>query len=175
VSHRVTQPDCLLSREVTARLVALIESDRLSVAAAARTVGIEVERAGVLVRQYAVEQEWAEAEVAERLDQIQALCPREDWWSYSQRQLEEIFAGEWVPNRIVREPVEEWCERTGSSTANLAEKVGLDAGRLRRALGMAACPASSTGGPRRQKTVTVDIASAIVRAIGIPPREVPGL
>jgi hypothetical protein len=32
--------------------------------------------------------------------------PGEDWWSYTDRQLALIFAGESIPNRIVRELVE---------------------------------------------------------------------
>jgi len=36
-------------------------------------------------------------------------------------------------------------------------------------------PARRNRGPQRQKTLTVECATSIVRALGIPPCEVPGL
>ena len=59
-------------------------------AAAARTVGLTVETAGALVRLWAIEREAAEQEAEERLDDIQRMCPGEDWWSYTERQLSAI-------------------------------------------------------------------------------------
>ena len=77
---------------LTARLVGLIEREGLSVAAAARTLGIDVASAGMLVRLCAIEREAQETELADRLDAIQELCPGEDWWSYAPRQLDAIAA-----------------------------------------------------------------------------------
>lgn len=174
---------CCKAQRLTAQLVALIERDGRSVAAAARKLDLPVEVAGLLVRLHAIELECAEVEVAERLDGIDEACPGEDWFSYSDRHLRLIFAGEAIPNRIVRELVETWCERTGCSTECVAREVGVCSERLRRALGMAAIPGGierSRGRARRrpprfQKTITVEQASRIVRALGIPPCEVPGL
>ena len=55
------------AQALTCRLVALIERDRLSVAAAASVTEIGVEQAGVLVRLCAIERECAETERDERL------------------------------------------------------------------------------------------------------------
>ena len=67
------------AERLTATLVLVIERDHLSVAAAARAVGVGVETAGTLVRQSAIEREVAEQEAEERLDDIQRMCPGEDW------------------------------------------------------------------------------------------------
>ena len=67
------------AERLTATLVSVIERDHLSVAAAARAVGVGVETAGTLVRQSAIEREVAEQEAEERLDDIQRMCPGEDW------------------------------------------------------------------------------------------------
>lgn len=174
---------CCEAQRLTVELVTLIERDGLSVAAAARRVKLPVELAGLLVRLHAIELECAELETAERLDEIDEACPGEDWFSYSDRHLRLIFAGEAIPNRIVRELVEAWCERTGFSTERVAREVGVCSERLRRALGIAAIPGGverSRGRERRrpprfQKTIGVEQASRIVRALGIPPCEVPGL
>lgn len=166
---------CAVARWLTAMLVELIERDGLSVAAAARTMGIDVAAAGLLVRLCAIEREAKETELEDRLDAIQELCPGEDWWSYAPRQLDAIARGESVPNRIVRDLALQWCRRNGSSLTQLSQKVGMDDTRLRRALGVSAMPARRNGGPHRQKTLTVECATQIVRAIGIPPCEVPGL
>ena len=48
------------TERLTATLVTVIERDHLSVAAAARAVGVGVETAGTLVRQSAIEREVAE-------------------------------------------------------------------------------------------------------------------
>jgi hypothetical protein len=164
-----------LARWLSARLVELIERDGLSVAAAARRMGIDVAAAGALVRLCAIEREAPETELEDRLDRIQELCPGEDWFSYAPRQLDAIARGESVPNRIVRELALQWCRRNNSSLTQLSRKVGMDDTRLRRALGVSAMPARRNGGPQRQKTLTVECATQIVRALGIPPCEVPGL
>ncbi len=167
---------CEQGREITARLVELVEADGLSIAAAARTIGIDVDAAGMLVRLYAIELEAMDTELDDRLDEIEAICPGEDWFQYSDRQLDSIARGETVPNRIVREQVVTWCGRTGGSITGLAQKIGVDDQRLRRALGISALPPKRKGRPPHwQKTVTVECAGRIVRALGIPPCEVPGL
>jgi hypothetical protein len=160
---------------LTATLVRLIERERLSVAAAARRLGIDVASAGVLVRLCAIEREAQESELEERLDAIQELCPGEDWWSYAPRQLDAIERGESVPNRIVRELALSWCTRNHTSLTQLSKKVGMDDTRLRRALGVSAMGPRRNRGTRRQKILTVECATGIVRALGIPPCEVPGL
>jgi transposase len=170
------RPACPSAQRLTARLVALIERDGLSVAAAARRVGVDVHAAGMLVRLHAIELECAEAELAERLEEIQEMCPGEDWWSYTDRQLNSIFSGEAIPNRIVRELVLAWRRRTGKPTARLAEELRISPEALRRSVGLAAVSGRRTGGrPRFQRTITVQAAGRIVQAIGIPACEVPGL
>jgi hypothetical protein len=166
---------CAVARWLSARLVELIERDGLSVAAAARTMRMDVAAAGMLVRLCAIEREAKETELEDRLDAIQEMCPGEDWWSYAPRQLDAIAHGESVPNRIVRELALQWCRRNSSSLTQLSRKVGMDDTRLRRALGVSAMPPRRNGGPQRQKTLTVECATHIVRALGIPPCEVPGL
>jgi len=166
---------CALARWLSARLVELIERDGLSVAAAARTIGMEVDTAGALVRMWAIEREVEETELEDRLDRIQELCPGEDWFSYAPRQLDAIARGESIPNRIVRELALQWCRRNRRSLTQLSRKVGMDETRLRRALGISEVPARRNRGPQRQKTLTVECATSIVRALGIPPCEVPGL
>jgi hypothetical protein len=167
------------AERLTATLVAVIERDHLSVAAAARSVGVGVDTAGALVRQWAIEREAAEQEAEERLDDIQRMCPGEDWWSYTDRQLSAIEHGSAIPNRIARELVEAWCTRTDQTTGRLALMLGIGDEALRRSLGLAATPAHVRNGLRRparvRKTITVQAAGRIVRAVGIPPCEVPGL
>jgi len=167
------------AERLTATLVWVIERDHLSVAAAARSVGVGVETAGALVRQWAIEREAAEQEAAERLDDIQRMCPGEDWWSYTDRQLSAIEHGSAIPNRIARELVDAWCTRTGQTTGTLAAIVGIGDEALRRSLGLAATPAHVRNGRHRparvRKTMMVQAAGQIVRALGIPPCEVPGL
>ena len=167
------------AERLTATLVSVIERDHLSVAAAARSVGVGVETAGALVRQWAIEREAAEQEADERLDDIQRMCPGEDWWSYSDRQLSAIARGSAIPNRIVRELVDGWCTRTGQATGRLAAILGIGDEALRRSLGLAATPAHLRNGRHRparvRKTMMVQAAGQIVRALGIPPCEVPGL
>ncbi len=163
-------------RQLTVWLVKLIERHGLSVAAAARMLGIEVERAGMLVRCYAIEREAAETELEDRLEDIQALCPGEDWFHYSDRQLDAIASGRAIPSRVVRQLVCEWCERNSASAIELAAKAGLDPQRLRRAVGLALTPRRRDGrGAHWQKTISVECASRIVKGLGIPPCEVPGL
>jgi hypothetical protein len=167
------------AERLTATLVRVIERDHLSVAAAARFVGVGVETAGALVREWAVEREAAEQEAHERLDDIQRMCPGEDWWSYSDRQLSAIEHGSAIPNRIVRELVDAWCTRTDQTTGRLASMLGIGDEALRRSLGLAATPAHVRNGRHRparvRKTMMVQVAGRIVRALGIPPCEVPGL
>lgn len=164
---------------LTAALVTLVDREQLSVAAAARSVGLTVETAGALVRLWAIEREAAEQEVEERLDDIQRMCPGEDWWRFTERQLSAIEHGSAIPNRIVHELVCGWCKRTGQTTGRLAAALGIGDEALRRSLGMAATPAQVRNGRHRparvRKTITVQAASRIVRALGIPPCEVPGL
>ena len=163
----------------TAPVVTLVERERLSVAAAARRVGLTVETAGALVRLWAIEREAADQEVEERLDDIQRMCPGEDWWSYTDRQLRAIEHGSVIPNRIVRELLEGWCSRTEQTTGRLAAILGIGDEALRRSVGLAATPGHVRGGQHRparlRKTITVQAAGRIVRALGIPPCEVPGL
>jgi hypothetical protein len=167
------------AERLTATLVSVIERDHLSVAAAARSVGVGVERAGALVRQWAIEREAAEHEAEERFDDIQRMCPGEDWWSYTNRQLSAIEQGSVIPNRIVRELVDGWCSRTDQTTGRLASILGIGDEALRRSLGTVATPAQVRNGRHRaarvRKTITVQAAGRIVRALGIPPCEVPGL
>jgi hypothetical protein len=167
------------TERLAAALVTLIQRDGLSVAAAARTVGLSVELAGALVRLWAIEREAAEEESSERLDDIQRMCPGEDWWSYTERQLSAIEHGSAIPNRIVRELVDAWCKRTDQTTGRLASMLGIGDEALRRSLGLAATPAQVRNGRRRparvRKTITVQAAGRAVRALGIPPCEVPGL
>ena len=167
------------AERLTATLVSVIERDHLSVAAAASSVGVGVETAGALVRQWAIEREAADEEAEERLDDIQRMCPREDWWSYTDRQLSAIEHGSAIPNRIARELVDAWCTRTGQTTGTLAAILGIGDEALRRSLGLAATPAQVRNGRHRparvRKTMMVQAAGRIVRALGIPPCEVPGL
>jgi hypothetical protein len=167
------------TERLTAELVTLIQRERLSVAAAARTVGLTVQTAGTLVRLWAIEREAAEQEAEERLADIQRMCPAEDWWSYSERQLSAIEHGSAIPNRIARELVDAWCARNDQTTGRLAAMLEIGDEALRRSLGLAATPAHLRNGRRRsarvRKTITVQAAGRIVRALGIPPCEVPGL
>ena len=167
------------TERLTAVLVALIQRDRLSVAAVASTIGVSVEMAGALVRLWAIEREAAEQERSERLDDIQRMCPGEDWWSYTDRQLSAIEHGSVIPNRIVRELVDGWCKRTEQTTERLASVLGIGDEALRRSLGMVTTPAQLRNGRHRaarvRKTITVRAAGQIVRAVGIPPCEVPWL
>jgi hypothetical protein len=164
---------------VTGRLVELIERDRLPVARAAKTVGLPLEVAGMLVRLHAIELEAAETELEERLEDIQRECPGEDWFSYTDNQLTRIFSGAAIPNRIVRELVQAWQQRTGHGTGRLAARLGIGDEALRRSLGMVAvCGRVKYGRrypPRAQTKITIDAAGRIVRALGIPPCEVCGL
>ena len=169
------QTRCDHALALTAALVGLIERHGLSVAAAAKTVGIDVAAAGVLVRLCAIEREAQETELDEYLDRIQELCPGEDWWSYTPRQLDSIARVDSIPNRIVRELTLAWCKRNYSSLSKLASHAGIDDQRLRRALGISAMPPRRNGGPHRQKTITVECATRIVCALGISPCEIPGL
>jgi hypothetical protein len=175
----VIPADSGVAERLTATLVSVIERDHLSVAAAARSVGVAVETAGELVRQWAIEREAAEQEAEQRLDDIQRMCPGEDWWSYTERQLSAIAHGSAIPNRIVRELVDAWCTRTDQTTGRLAAMLGIGDEALRRSLGLAATPAHVRNGRQRparvRKTITVESAGRTVRALGIPPCEVPGL
>jgi hypothetical protein len=173
------RPGCPEAQQLTVRLVQSIERDGLSVAAAARAAGVDVRLAGLLVRLCAIERECAEAELEERLEEIEQMCPGEDWWSYTDRQLALIFAGESIPNRIVRELVQAWQRRNGQPSARLAAELGITPEALRRSLGLAAASSGGSRDERRQrryqKTISVETAGRIVRAIGIPACEVPGL
>lgn len=162
------------------KLIELIEHDRLSVASAARALGVDLRLAGILVQLHAIELEAAEEELDERLEAIERLCPNEDWWSYTNRGRIEIFEGKAVPNRIVRELVEEWARRTGEGTTQIAQKLGLNGSEsIRRSLGMVEIPAqvkkTRTYRARYQKVIGVASAARIMQAIGVPPCEVPGL
>jgi hypothetical protein len=69
--------------------------------------------------------------------------------------------------------------RTGQTTGTLAAILGIGDEALRRSIGLAATPADVRNGRRRparvRKTMMVQAAGRIVRAVGIPPCEVPGL
>lgn len=170
------------AQRLTERLVELIDRDRLSVVAAAS--GVALALAAKLVCLRAVELEAAESELEERLEDIDRQCPNEDWWSYTERQRNAIFRGKAVPSRIVRELVEDWQRRTGGRTNRLAHyELGITGEALRRSLGMVAISGYTKRkgdgayryAPALQKTITVEAAARIVRAIEIPPCEVPGL
>jgi len=167
------------AQSLTGRLVGLIEREHLSIAQAARRVRMPLETAGMLVRLHAIEQEAAESELEERVDDIQRQCPGEDWWSYSDRQHTALFNGSAIPNRIVRELVEAWQQHTGEGTGRLATQLGISDEAVRRSLGLVALPGRVKYGrrypTRTQKTIRVDAAGRIVRALRIPPCEVPGL
>jgi hypothetical protein len=167
------------ARTLTCELVRLIDGERLSVAQAADRVGVPVAVAGLLVRLHAIELEAAETEFDERLEDIERQCPGEDWWAYTDRQRTAIFLGSAIPNRIVRDLVEEWQRRTGQGTAPLAAIIGITDEALRRSLGMVAVPGRIKYGRRypkqTQKTIKVEAAGRTVRALGLPPCEVPGL
>ena len=167
------------ARALTARLVSLIERDHLSVAQAARSVGVALEAASTLVCLHAIELEAAESELEERLEDLERQCPGEDWWSYSDRQQTAIIHGSAIPNRIIRELVEAWQQRTRRGTGGLAAMVGISDEALRRSLGMVAIPGRVKYGrlypSRMQRTITIEAAARVVRALGIPPCEVPGL
>jgi hypothetical protein len=167
------------AQTLTWELVKLIQDERLSVAQAADTVGVPVGVAGLLVRLHAIELEAAETELDERLEDIERQCPREDWWSYTDRQRTAIYLGSAIPNRIVRELVEDWQRRTDEGTARLAAFIGITDEALRRSLGLVSVPGRIKYGRRypkqKQKTIKVEAAGRIVRALGIPPCEVCGL
>jgi predicted HTH domain antitoxin len=165
---------------LTDRLVALIErGDHVSVARAAAIIGVPLQTASLLVRLRAIELEAAESELEERMEDVERQCPREDWWSYTDRQQTAIFRGSAIPNRIVRELVETWQQCTGHGTGRLAAALEITDEALRRSLGMVALPSRIKYGrryrSRKQKTIRIDAAGRIVRALGIPPCEVPGL
>jgi hypothetical protein len=107
------------------------------------------------------------------------MCPGEDWWSYSDRQLSAIEYGSAIPNRIVRELVDAWYTRSGQTTGRLAAVLEIGDEALRWSLGLAATSAHVRNGRHRpatvRKTITVQAGGRIVRALGIPPCEVPGL
>jgi hypothetical protein len=173
------RPGCPDARRLAARLVALIERDGLSVAAAARSLGMELALAGLLVRLVAIERECAQTELEERLEEIQQVCPGEDWWSSSDRQLALIFSGEAISNRIVRELVQAGSSEAAGRPRGSRRSWGSRRRRCGAASGSPWIPARREHGrryrPRRQKTITVEAAGRIVRAIGIPACEVPGL
>ena len=164
---------------LTSRLAALIEHDRFSIAQAARNVGVPLAEASWLIRLHAIEIEAAETELDERLEDIERQCPGEDWWSYTDRQRTSILEGTTIPNRIVRELVEAWQQRTGHGTGRLAARIEITDEALRRSLGMVAIAGRRKYGyrypARVQKTIRIDAASRVVRALGIPPCEVCGL
>jgi hypothetical protein len=151
---------------VTGRLVELIERDRLPVARAAKTVGLPLEVAGMLVRLHAIELEAAETELEERLEDIQRECPGEDWFSYTDNQLTRIFSGAAIPNRIVRELVQAWQQRTGHGTGRLAARLGIGDEALRRSLGMVAV----CGRGRRRRSRSMRPAESCARSESLPAR-----
>jgi hypothetical protein len=179
VAPSSTTPARVDARALTVRLVSLIEHDHLSVAQAARSTGVALEMASTLVRLHAIELEAAETELDERLDDLERQCPDEDWWAYSDRQRTAIFQGSAIPNRIMRELVEAWQQRTERGTAVLAATVGISDEALRRSLGMVAVPRRVKYGrlypSRTQKTITIEAAGRVAQALGIPPCEVCGL
>ena len=78
----------------------------------------------------------------------------------------------------MRELVETWQQCTGHGTGRLAAALEITDEALRRSLGMVALPGRIKYGrrypARTQKTIGVDAGGRIVRALGIPPCEVPG-
>ncbi len=166
-------------RRIGVALVELIEQDRLSVASAARALGVDLRLAGMLVQLHAIELEAAESELDERLEAIERLCPNEDWWSYNTRARTAIFEGKAIPNRIVRELVEDWGQRTGEGTEQIAQRLGHKTSEsVRRSLGLVDVPAQVKKyryRARCQKVIGVEPAARIVQAIGVAPCEVPGL
>ncbi len=179
-ASRAITPGSGEGQHIGVKLVELIEHDRLSIASAARALGVDLRLAGILVQLHAIELEAAESEFDERLDAIERLCPNEDWWSYTNRGRTAILDGRAVPNRIVRELVEEWERRSGEGTEQIAQKLGLNGSEsLRRSLGMVGVPSRMKNGQTyrkyRQKVIGVECAARIMQAIGVPPCEVPGL
>jgi hypothetical protein len=79
----------------------------------------------------------------------------------------------------MRELVEAWQRRTRRGTAGLAVTVGISDEALRRSLGMVAVPGRVKYGrlypSQTQKTITIEAASRVTQALGIPPCEVCGL
>ena len=179
VAPSSTTPARVDARALTVRLVSLIEHDHLSVAQAARSAGVALELASMLVRMHAIELEAAESELDDRLEDLERQCPGEDWWAYSDRQQTAIIHGSAIPNRIMRELVEAWQQRTRRGTAGLAVTVGISDEALRRSLGMVAVPGRVKYGrlypSRTQKTITIEAAGRVAQALGIPPCEVCGL
>jgi len=175
------------------RAVALVEQEHLTIAQAAGKMNVSVEYAGALIRLEAQEREEAEYESAVRArvhadwsrmagDQ-DARRPREDYLrDYTANELDEIETLARIPNRILRDLIEEHIAEVDPmlTLPILARRLGLrSASSLKRTLGYRKGSVNrkrgrSYGG-RVQRTVSIQQAGEIVRALGIPPAEVPGL
>lgn len=169
-----------------AAAVALVDGERLSVAAAARRLKLPMGYVSDLVREEAAEREQLEHLEATRewlYDAWQQACPGEDWWAYSAMSLKRLAQLTHMPNRIVREVV---LARTaprdpdGPSLGDIAEAIGVDERNLARRLGRVADSGSRGRNgkrypPRPTRTIALELAAQVVRAAGLDPTEVPGL
>ena len=105
------------ARALSLRLVSLIEHDHGSVAQAARSAGVALEMASVLVRMHAIELEAAESNSNNPLEDLGAPVPRRGLVVlYSDRQQTAIIQGSAIPARIMRELVETWQRRVKRGT-----------------------------------------------------------
>ncbi len=173
--------------------VALVEQDHLTVAQAARAMKIPVAYAGALIRFEAEAREQAEDEHEMRA-RIHADWsrmagdeddhrPREDYLrDYTSRDLDAIEQLRRIPNRILRDLIAEHVAAVDPhlTFGELARRLKLrSSSSLTRTLGYRKATSTRKGGRRYggrvQRTVSVQQAGAIVRALGIPPAEVPGL
>jgi len=175
------------------RVVALVEQQHLTIAQAASEMKVSVAYAGELIRLEAQAREDSEYESAVR-ERVHAdwsrmagdedeRRPREDYLrDYTQSELDEIETLTRIPNRILRDLIAEHVAEVDATLTLpvLARRLGLkSASSLRRTLGYRKGSVSRKRGRRYggrvQRTVSLQQAGEIVRALGIPPAEVPGL
>jgi hypothetical protein len=175
------------------RAVALVEHEHLTIAQAAGKMNVSVEYAGALIRLEAQEREQVEYESALRArvhadwsrmaGDEDGRRPREDYLrDYTDNELAEIETLARIPNRILRDLIEEHIAEVDPTLTLpiLARRLGLrSASSLKRTLGYRKGSVNRKRGRcyggRVQRTVSIQQAGEIVRALGIPPAEVPGL
>jgi hypothetical protein len=109
-------------------------------------------------------------------------CPDEPWEAYTPAERAALAAVRRLPNRLVRERVEEHARLIDPSLtiARLARRLGIaDARSLARSLGLAPVRARRCHGRLRpaywQRTITVELARQIFLVLHLPAEEVPGL
>jgi hypothetical protein len=174
------------------RLLHLVERDGLSIAAAARVLRLPVTYAGALICSIAEEREQADYDTALR-DEIHAewsrLCgddddtaERENYLRYTSSELDAIEELRSIPNRAVRNLIEQHitCAEPTLTLPILARRLGYaDATSIRRSLGYRKASDSIKRGRRYpgrvQRTISLGQAAEILRALGVPLHEVPGL